>query len=711
MTSISTLDEAIERIVAVAGPELVVGLPLGLGKPNHLINALCARVAADPKLSMTIYTALSLDLPRPAAGLESAFAQPFLDRHFGRDYPVLDYVRQLHAGTLSPRIRVAEFYFQSGAWLKCDQAQRDYVCLNYTHVARQLVELGVNVMLHLVARRGDHLSLSCNTDVTFDALDALAEAGKPRPLMVCVVHPDLPYMGHDAEVPLDFADLIVDSPAHQLFALPREPVITLEHAIGLHASTLVRDGGTLQIGIGALSDALVHSLLLRERDNTSYRQALSALRGTDATPDLVTRIGGEDSFQRGLYGASEMVMDGFMHLRQAGILRRQVFDDVGLQRLLNRGLITAVADAQTLERLIEAELLPTALDRPAIQWMMQFGLLPEGSDIANGVVHLADGQKFGADLLQASARAALGQLIAGRRLRGGRYLHGAFYLGSKQLYDWLRTLNDEDFEGLCMTRVSFINELYGGREALDVAQRFDPRFFNTCMMHTLSGAAVSDGLANGRVVSGVGGQYNFVAMAHAIPNGRSILMLRSVREQGGRAQSNIVAQYAHQTIARHLRDIVITEYGVADLRGQNDQEVIKRLLAITDARFQAELMTQAKRDGKLAADFCAPDVWQRNTPQALSDALRPMQAKGGFARYPFGSDFNDEELALLPALGRLKADTASSAGKLSAMASALFASAPDARVRALLARVQLDQPSTLKERLMSRMLAKRLDGP
>ena len=33
------------------------------------------------------------------------------------------------------------------------------------------------------------------------------------------------------------------------------------------------------------------------------------------------------------------------------------------------------------------------------------------------------------------------------------------------------------------------------------------------------------------------------------------------------------------TIPRHLRDIVITEYGVADLRGQSDAEVVKRLLA------------------------------------------------------------------------------------------------------------------------------------
>jgi len=49
-----------------------------------------------------------------------------------------------------------------------------------------------------------------------------------------------------------------------------------------------------------------------------------------------------------------------------------------------------------------------------------------------------------------------------------------------------------------MTRIAHINELYGGRELLDVAQRHAARFFNTCMMHTLLGAAVSDALDDGR---------------------------------------------------------------------------------------------------------------------------------------------------------------------------------------------------------------------
>src|SRR3546814_14010890 len=79
-----------------------------------------------------------------------------------------------------------------------------------------------------------------------------------------------------AAVPLDFFDIVVAPPAPypKLFALPRQPVGDAEHAIGLYASALVRDGGTLQVGIGALSDALCHALALRHVDNAAYRRAI-----------------------------------------------------------------------------------------------------------------------------------------------------------------------------------------------------------------------------------------------------------------------------------------------------------------------------------------------------------------------------------------------------------------------------------------------------
>jgi hypothetical protein len=94
-----------------------------------------------------------------------------------------------------------------------------------------------------------------------------------------------------------------------------------------------------------------------------------------------------------------------------------------------------------------------------------------------------------------------------------------------------------------MTRISHINELYGGDEALEKLQRREARFFNTCMMATALGAAVSDALEDGREVSGIGGQYNFVAMAHALRDGRSVLLFRAIREAGGQVRSSVLWNY------------------------------------------------------------------------------------------------------------------------------------------------------------------------
>ena len=123
------------------------------------------------------------------------------------------------------------------------------------------------------------------------------------------------------------------------------------------------------------------------------------------------------------------------------------------------------------------------------------------------------------------------------------------------------------------------------------------------------------------MVSGVGGQYNFVAMAHELPGARSILMLRSTRSKGGKVTSNIVRSYGHITIPRHLRDIVVTEYGIADLRGKSDQKIIAELLKVADSRFQDELLSQAKQAGKIPADFEIAAEFRNNTPEQLVNAL------------------------------------------------------------------------------------------
>jgi hypothetical protein len=337
-------------------------------------------------------------------------------------------------------------------------------------------------------------------------------------------------------------------------------------------------------------------------------------------------------------------------------------------------------------------------------------VVPEGTRRSGPLIEFPDGSHVPADLRDPAHRAALAAKVAGRRLRHGRYLHGAFYLGSDLLYDWLRSLKGEDYSGLCMTRVSRINELYGGSEELDRAQRHHARFFNTCMMQTLLGAAVSDALADGAVVSGVGGQYNFVAMSHAIPGGRSALMLRSTRDAADGVRSSIVWNYGHTTIPRHLRDVVVTEYGCADLRGATDGEVVERLLAITDARFIDELATTAKRHGKLAPDFTIPDAWRNNHPERLAEILKPHKQAGWFAPFPFGTELTADELRLAKGLKALQAAMATTGGKLSTLLGALSAPAANADHDRLIARMGLDRPRDWKDRLTARLLRKAL-GP
>ena len=100
-----------EDIIRDVGTNLVVGLPLGLGKANHVVNALYARAAADRSIKLTLFSALTLEKPRPSSLLERRFIGPVIDRLFG-GYPDLAYASALHAGELPPNIEV----ISSSSW-------------------------------------------------------------------------------------------------------------------------------------------------------------------------------------------------------------------------------------------------------------------------------------------------------------------------------------------------------------------------------------------------------------------------------------------------------------------------------------------------------------------------------------------------------------------------------------------------------------------
>jgi len=214
------------------------------------------------------------------------------------------------------------------------------------------------------------------------------------------------------------------------------------------------------------------------------------------------------------------------------------------------------------------------------------------------------------------------------------------------------------------------------------------------MMATALGDVISDGLDDGRVVSGVGGQFNFVDQAFALEGARAILAINATRGQGAKAQSNVRFNYGHTTIPRHLRDVIVSEYGIADLRGKPDDAVIAAMLSIADSRFQPELLRQAKDAGKIAKTFEIPAAHRENVPERIARALEPLDLPA----FPFGTDFTPVEQELLFALETLK--RAHPFG----LARAALRGLGKPRHPDALARMGLDRPRGLPERFYAALV-------
>ena len=219
MPKIFSDPEAIaEDIIREVGTNLVVGLPLGLGKANHIINALYARAAADPSINLTFFSALTLEKPVPSNLLERRFITPVIDRLFG-GYPDLAYAQALHAGALPPNVQVNEFFFLAGKWLHVPFAQQHYISANYTHASSYLLARGLNVVAQLVAKRVvdgvARYSLSCNTDTTLDVLRARGQ-GKAAFKLVGQVNSELPFMPGPGDLPAEQFSAMLEGAGHRI---------------------------------------------------------------------------------------------------------------------------------------------------------------------------------------------------------------------------------------------------------------------------------------------------------------------------------------------------------------------------------------------------------------------------------------------------------------------------------------------------------------
>jgi len=698
--SINSIDAAVDHVLDTIPGDIVLGIPLGVGKPNPFVNALYQRIKANPARKLRIVTALSLERPVGHSDLERHFLEPLVERVFG-NYPDLDYVKDSRAKALPANIEVREFFMKTGDYLGNAAAQLGYISTNYTFVARDMALQGMNVIAQAVAAREVEgklmLSLSSNPDVTFEVVEKMRAVGQ-KLMAIGVINREMPYMPNGAEVPPDFFDVVVTDPAatHAVFAPPNAKVTPADYAIGLHASSLVVDGGTLQIGIGSLGDAIGQALIVRDRHGPEYQRILESL-----CPDgIADRSLGR--FNEGLYGCSEMFVNAFMRLIDAGIIRREVYADEALQNLCNSGVVRdgAVTPA-LLTALLEARRIRAPLRVKDVAFLKHFGIFKSNVEMKGDQLSV-EGAHCSNDLRDAASFDVVCRSMLGSHLQGGIFMTGGFFLGPRDFYEHLRSMAPHDLSKIDMTRIDFINQLYGD-DNLKRAQRVKARFINTTMKVTLLGAAASDALESGQVVSGVGGQYNFVAMAHALPDARLLMMLRATHDNKDGLKSSIVWNYGHVTIPRHLRDIVITEYGVADLRGQSDGEVVKRLIAIADSRFQDDLVREAKAHGKLEADYELPERYRNNLPQALEAKLHPWAEAGLLPDFPFGTDLTEDELRMVRAMKKVKHASEHPAELLTMAVKSLWEGkeAP----QAYLERLGLAEAHSFKDLLIRRLFA------
>jgi len=653
--------KTVDDVINYVGKEINFAMTLGLGKPALFINELYRRAKEDPSIKLNIFTALSLEMPRGNSELEQRLVGPLVERIFGGS-PVFEYMVDIRDGRLPDNVQLFEFYSKAGSIMSRPMSQRNHLPSHYTHVARDaFFSNGVNVFGQLITSKevnGKKIySMGCNTDICVGALELLQYGKKRGKKMVIIgeVNENLPFMYGDAVYEADEYDVLLEGPQYnyRLFAPPKDAVALKDHMIGLNVSTLIKDGGTLQVGIGALGDAIVAGLDMRHSHNEKYNEIIQKTGLLERHGELIRKWGGTGTFETGLYGSSEMFVDAFMQLYKKGILKRKVYDNLQIMQLIEEGKLSSDSiPHDILEMLDEKDGIRLKLREKDFKMLSEFGILKEGLTFKDGFIYEGD-KKYDADLMKPENLEAAKQLL-GKKLKNGQVILGAFYLGPESFYNALNEMSEEERAQFGMSGVEKVNQLYGD-EKLRMLQRKRARFVNTGMLATAFGAIASDQLEDGKVVSGIGGQYNFVSMAHAIPDARVIMMIKSTRGSGKKVRSNIVYNYGHCSIPKHLRDIVVTEYGIADIRGLSDSRVVEEMVKITDSRFQQQIIDTAKRHGKLREDFVLPEEFKNNYPERIDAFLKPYQAEGYFKQFPFGTDFTPEEAVLGGSLKALKA--------------------------------------------------------
>ena len=159
-----------------------------------------------------------------------------------------------------------------------------------------------------------------------------------------------------------------------------------------------------------------------------------------------------------------------------------------------------------------------------------------------------------------------------------------FLMGTRRLYDFV-----DHNPSVMIAPVDYVNNPW------IIAQNDNLVSINSCVQVDLMGQVCAE-CSGEKQISGVGGQVDFVRGAAMSRGGRSILAFPSTAAKG--KVSKIVAQLdagAAVTTSRNDVHYIVTEYGIADLRGQTLRERAKRLIAIAHPDFREQLAEEYER--------------------------------------------------------------------------------------------------------------------
>lgn len=172
-----------------------------------------------------------------------------------------------------------------------------------------------------------------------------------------------------------------------------------------------------------------------------------------------------------------------------------------------------------------------------------------------------------------------------KTINTGKFM-AAFLMGTKKLYDFVN--NNPDVE---LQSVDYINDPY------IIGQHENMISINSALQVNLMGEVNAE-MIGPKQFSAVGGQVDFIRGASRSRQGKSIIALPSTAS-GGRI-SRITCELdrgAAVTTSRNDVHYVVTEYGLADLRGKNISQRAEALIAICHPDFRDNLTTEAKEKG------------------------------------------------------------------------------------------------------------------